>query len=177
MNKLLFRINNRFAAKQRGKMKEYHTLEYLIIHGRNERSKKEYRKTFSSYEEAQDFKEYLLSVGVKNLEFLRKKVKTFSEVKTRFASKLIREARPLSFHSFIYALINKEEVVYIGQSSHLQNRIETHINEGLKEFDHWAIAHKFPPNTERKEIEKREQRYIKIFKPKYNITHNQKSSE
>lgn len=153
-------------------MREYHSIIYLIRYGKNQQT--QYEKTFNSYEEADKYREYMIGQRkCKNFQMLRKQCKPFKDVKTRFAAKLISEKRPLSFHSFIYALINKDEVVYIGQSDSLQSRIKSHIRDKEKEFDSWAIAHKFPHNTTREEREKREARYIKIFKPKYNITHNQ----
>ncbi|MDA8256318.1 MAG: GIY-YIG nuclease family protein [Betaproteobacteria bacterium] len=60
----------------------------------------------------------------------------------------------------IYFLMQEGEIVYIGQSRNVQNRIAQH---GDKRFDSYAVL-PCPDAT----LEKNERRLILKFKPKYN---------
>ena len=63
-----------------------------------------------------------------------------------------------------YILIRKNEVVYVGKSVNLLSRINTHLNEGLKDFDDYDFIY-----CEKDELDKKESELIKKYNPEYNI--------
>ena len=75
----------------------------------------------------------------------------------------------------IYFLINKKEVVYVGQSVDIIQRVHSHRtpterNRGvLKEFTHAKYK---PYDVDKKKREELELRFIQRIKPKYNIIGN-----
>ena len=69
--------------------------------------------------------------------------------------------------SCIYFLCDGNEVVYVGQSRSVVQRIMTHIKEGVKEFDeHRIYILPTPPAA----LNQSEDHYIRILQPKYNST-------
>lgn len=64
----------------------------------------------------------------------------------------------------IYFLYNDDELVYIGKSQNIFQRIGTHIKEGIKEFNNWDYQ-EIDNENERSELEGY---LINVFKPKYN---------
>lgn len=66
--------------------------------------------------------------------------------------------------SGIYALFNKDELVYIGQSSNLYLRVLEHIVEGKKDFDGIKCAY----NNKLLDIQVMETILISKLKPKLN---------
>jgi hypothetical protein len=71
----------------------------------------------------------------------------------------------LTYCAFLYFLIDNEEVVYIGSTSDLSTRIWSHKKD--KKFNEV----KYIMGTDRVFILYEEERYIKMFSPKYNIEH------
>lgn len=73
----------------------------------------------------------------------------------------------------IYALIDKDEVVYIGQSSDVMGRLSAHRGS-TKEFTHFAIVERIDIQGQdvSEYTNKREFEYIKRLRPKYNKTGN-----
>jgi predicted GIY-YIG superfamily endonuclease len=78
--------------------------------------------------------------------------------------------------SWIYALIDGNEIVYIGQSTNLIMRLGSHISQREKKFDRWAIVEDLGDYCSDNELNKMEKRYIRKYTPKYNHVHNPKSS-
>lgn len=66
--------------------------------------------------------------------------------------------------SYVYALIQEEEIVYIGKSTNIMQRLGAHIQAG-KKFTHYAIVETSDCEDY---ILKREAEYIQALKPKYN---------
>lgn len=64
----------------------------------------------------------------------------------------------------IYFLYNDDELVYIGKSQNIFQRIGSHIKEGIKEFNNWDYQ-EIDNENERSELEGY---LINVFKPKYN---------
>lgn len=71
----------------------------------------------------------------------------------------------------IYALIDKDEIVYIGQSTNILVRISSHLTS-KKIFDSWSLVENLGIYTTSKEVNRLEEKYIKKFLPKYNKIHN-----
>lgn len=69
---------------------------------------------------------------------------------------------------YVYFLIDKDKVVYVGQTKCTwPQRIDNHLREGQKVFDDvWYVG------VPIKELDNVEKKYIKKFKPKYNVTNN-----
>lgn len=65
----------------------------------------------------------------------------------------------------VYFLCKGQEVVYVGQSDRILDRICTHIREGVKEFDRDRIF--FLP-CPREQLLMIEGQYIELLKPRYN---------
>lgn len=70
----------------------------------------------------------------------------------------------------LYFLFDREELVYVGQSSHLFDRIHNHLHSD-KQFDSIAII----PCSDQYVREIAEMLYIKEFNPRYNKQFNNKS--
>lgn len=66
----------------------------------------------------------------------------------------------------IYALIKKNKIVYIGQSSNILGRLSSHLNSN-KDFDSWSIIESWS-YIDSDSFNEIEREYIKTFKPKYN---------
>ena len=67
----------------------------------------------------------------------------------------------------IYFLVSNNEVVYVGQSKNIDARIYSHKKEQLKEFENVFIL-----TVPSRDLDHVEINFIKILKPKYNVTHN-----
>jgi hypothetical protein len=65
----------------------------------------------------------------------------------------------------VYFLCRGQDVVYVGQSDKVLERVCAHIREGVKEFDHERIF--FLP-CPREQLLMVEAQYIELFKPRYN---------
>ena len=82
------------------------------------------------------------------------------------ALELAREARAQVF-GHIYFLIDKGDVVYVGQSKSYKARIQTHTDGEAyveqKEFTHYSIL-----EVKLSEMDVVEQVYIQLLHPKYN---------
>lgn len=88
-------------------------------------------------------------------------------------NQILSQSKKIPFNQyFIYALIKNKEIVYIGQSLNIMARLGTHIQEGVKDFDSYAIVCK----ADESNVDIIEQKYIDDLKPKYNIVHNRHNS-
>ena len=93
-------------------------------------------------------------------------------VKDSLQYKLVSNKFKLKFNYYVYCLIHKNKVIYIGQSTNVVRRIKQHIKESTKEFDSWNVVKKIPYGVTADELLDYEKYYIKLFSPKYNIQHN-----
>lgn len=75
---------------------------------------------------------------------------------------IIKEADGNKILCGIYFLINQNDVVYIGQSVNIHSRIAQHKNN--KKFDKFSYIECGKPELSHLEV-----KYIKKFKPKYNL--------
>jgi len=90
------------------------------------------------------------------------------------SQKILLDKREIEKNCYIiYALINKDEIVYIGQTKCIPSRLGQHLNSN-KKFDSWAIVENLGANTTAKEVCLIESNYIKKLKPKYNKILNRK---
>ena len=67
----------------------------------------------------------------------------------------------------IYALIDKDTIVYIGQTRILPSRLGQHL-KSAKRFDSWSVVENLGADITPKEVNSIESNYIKKLKPKYN---------
>lgn len=147
---------------------------------------KTYNKVFYSNSQYINFKEWIKhKKGYTNVQFLKKEVK---DIKSKVSSLEIRKQnknkkdnltnyllstkKPVMFYKFVYCLIKDNEIVYVGKTINIQNRILQHKNENVKDFDGFAIISKLPNEITDAELLEQEQKYIKLLKPKYNVVHN-----
>ena len=68
---------------------------------------------------------------------------------------------------FVYFLLNKGEIVYVGQTTRGLNRIKQHFYENKKEFDSFKIE-----KCHRSRLYELENYYILKYNPKYNFKLN-----
>lgn len=98
----------------------------------------------------------------------------YDDEMNKIRKEILSKSKKIPFNQYyIYALIKDEEVVYIGKSSNVMARLGSHIQEGIKDFDSYAIVCK----TTESQVDSIEQKYIDDLKPKYNIVHNKHHSE
>ena len=71
---------------------------------------------------------------------------------------------------FIYALINKGEIVYVGQTKDVEKRLYSHANDKEKEFDSYYVEAVNPDC-----VDEIETFLIFVNSPKYNISKNENS--
>jgi excinuclease UvrABC nuclease subunit len=64
--------------------------------------------------------------------------------------------------SGVYFLIRNERIVYVGKSTDIYSRLNTHITDKKKEFDSFYVLKTTELNTT-------EKHYIETLKPEYNI--------
>jgi hypothetical protein len=72
-----------------------------------------------------------------------------------------------AFKPSIYFLLNKGEVVYVGKTINVGNRIASHLSEGSKLFEDIYFI-----DVLEKQLDELEQQFIGFYKPKYNIQFN-----
>lgn len=66
----------------------------------------------------------------------------------------------------VYFLFCESEVVYVGKSTNIVKRVHQHYSDG-KVFDRFAYI-----EFEERFLDYEERKYIKMYSPKYNISHN-----
>jgi len=71
----------------------------------------------------------------------------------------------------VYALVDRNKIVYIGQTKNVLGRLSSHI-KSFKKFDSWAIVENLGVNATSRDAIIVEEEYIKRLTPKYNIMHN-----
>lgn len=70
----------------------------------------------------------------------------------------------------VYFLIDRNEIVYIGQTTHFSNRIIAHKNDDEKVFDSYFVF-----NCEKDHLDGLESFLIMYHQPVYNILKNEKA--
>jgi len=161
-------------------------LEYIVkcqYYG----TSKTYNKVFYSEKEYLNFKNWINSKrGYTNTKFFKKSIsdnntKESVELDIKLNNKtkkdslksyLLNNKKEILFYKFIYCLIEKNEIVYVGKTINIQSRILTHRKDNSKSFDSFSIITKLPNEISDSELLKLEEKYIKLLKPKYNIIHN-----
>jgi len=81
---------------------------------------------------------------------------------------ILERQRPIKRGNYyIYALIHKNEIVYVGQSTSLLNRIANHCNS-KKVFDSWSVIESLGSFVSTEKFTDIERSYVSKLKPKYN---------
>lgn len=78
----------------------------------------------------------------------------------------IEQYSPELKHGYVYFLVNKDKIVYIGQTTHLRNRIRQH-KRSRKNFDS-AYSIRIPKDR----LTAVEGEFIQKYRPHYNQMHN-----
>lgn len=100
--------------------------------------------------------------------------------KKKLIHKNIQPIKPIKF--YLYFLFNKNEIVYIGETNKINQRISTHKSsrkywncqfkaKPIKEWTHY----RFITSSSSKQVKRWEKRLIKFYAPKYNVGHNSNS--
>lgn len=87
----------------------------------------------------------------------------------RFISQPITMELPVT--SGVYGLFDKNELVYLGQSSGIAHRVQTHLQDPRRIFD--SVGFVLVPVEYREVVERR---MIQALKPKYNRKHIKRKS-
>lgn len=114
------------------------------------------------------------------------------EVSLKTYDFILEEAKQFKDKKGIYALVYDNEVIYVGQSKNLYDRLKAHMNKNALQntikkvisedgkcnrckaiamynfIDNHREDMQFIILKETEELEKTEQHYITLFKPKYN---------
>lgn len=140
-------------------------MQYSIKYISNDRVK-EFTKTFTSKTSKDKYISKKLSQGAK---FLKVEHIRSRQYNVKLERDIISKKKKIVSSGCIYALIHKDEVVYIGQTYSIMGRLNVHINS-KKVFDHYAVIEWIDSGQDY--LDKREAEYIKELKPKYNSAHN-----
>lgn len=136
---------------------------YLVSYINPQGRKKEYKKTFKLERTKSQFIHKKMLEGCLNIKVERVRHSQYD----RSLEQVILSKKREYFDSVcIYALIDNNEVVYIGQSSDVMGRLSSH-RISSKNFTHFAIVERI--DTEDSDyINNVEREYISKLKPKYN---------
>lgn len=152
------------------KYKFYGKEKHLYKNFSNELERDRYKKWIKNQKGFSNVRLYI-NRGNLDEKVLIPKKKT---VKDNLHYKLVSNKYQLKFNYYVYCLIYKNKIVYIGQTTNVVGRIKQHIKENQKEFDSWNVVKKVPYGATADELLDYEKYYIKLFSPKYNIQHNGK---
>ena len=146
-------------------------MRYKVSYIMNHR-KKEFFKEFKTSKQRIEYINDKISNGALMFKCVKNQQKTPIEGRqdVDLAKEILSKKRKVVTAIAIYALIDKDKIVYIGQSSDIMNRLSCHISSN-KVFDHYAIVEWLDVTSQRL-IDQREADYIKRLKPKYNYVHN-----
>ena len=136
---------------------------YLVSYINPQGRKKEYKKTFNFERTKSQFIHKKMLEGCLNIKVERVRHSQYD----RSLEQVILSKKREYFDSVcIYALIDNNEVVYIGQSSDVMGRLSSH-RMSSKNFTHFAIVERID-TKDSDYINKVEREYISKLKPKYN---------
>lgn len=136
---------------------------YLVKYTNKADRKKEYVKNFTSNSQIEKFYYRKEKEGCRNIKIERIR---HSEYDRSLEREILSKKREYFKSVCIYALINNDEVVYIGQSSDIMGRLASH-NSSSKIFTHFAIVERID-TIDSEYVNKREKEYIERLKPRYN---------
>lgn len=136
---------------------------YLVSYINPQGRKKEYRKAFKTESKKDLFIQRKTFDGCLNIKVVRVRHSQYD----RSLEQVILSKKREYFDSVcIYALIDNNEVVYIGQSSDVMGRLSAH-RMSTKQFSHFSIVERIDtPDSDY--VNKVEREYISKLKPKYN---------
>ncbi len=140
---------------------------YKISYINKEGRRKEFHKAFKLKKNKDYYISKKLSEGATNLKC--EKVRVRSRINYNLEKSIVSKKKKIVSCGCVYALIHKDEVVYIGQSTHIMGRLNQHI-QSSKVFDHYAVVEWV--DAGQSYLDKRESEYIKALRPKYNTVGN-----
>jgi hypothetical protein len=106
-------------------------------------------------------KEHTLKILRAHIEICGRKVKQLVDQPLLDEDAILLLAGIRKKRCGIYFLIKNDEIVYVGQSVNIHNRIATH--ENVKDFDRFTYV-----ECEQRDLSRIEAMYIDMYKPKYN---------
>ena len=150
------------------KYKFYGKEKHLYKNFSNELERDRYKKWIRNQKGFSNVRLYIERSNLNEGVLIPKKM----TVKDNLHYKLVSNKFQLKFNYYVYCLIEKNKIVYIGQTTNVVSRIKQHIKEGTKDFDSWNVVKKVPYGVTADELLDYEKYYIKLFNPKYNKQHN-----
>jgi len=130
--------------------------------------KVEFNKSFKNRRSFENYVSLKISKGAKLIK--TSLVKPSSYYNEELESNIVKEKKNIVLTPCIYALIQDDKIVYIGQTYDIMRRLSVHI-DSYKVFDSYAIV-EWVQNKDSKHLSDLEAKYIKELKPKYNTIHN-----
>ena len=146
--------------------------KYLVSYINKQGRKKEYEKSFNLKRTKDQFIHRKIKEGCRNIKLEPIRFLEYD----RSLERAILSKKKRYFDSIcIYALIDNEEVVYIGQSTDVMGRLSVHKGTN-KVFTHFSIVEVISvdecPSSNSRYVDEREMYYIKQLRPKYNKAGN-----
>lgn len=145
---------------------------YLVSYTNKYGRRKEFKKNFISKDIRAQFIHRKISEGCRSIRVEPIRV---AEYDRSIEREILLKKKEYFNSACIYALIDKEEVVYIGQSCDVMARLAAHKNSS-KKFTHFAIVERISiddtNHNTNSYVNERETYYIKALRPKYNKTGN-----
>lgn len=145
---------------------------YLVSYINRQSRKKEYKISFKTSALKEHFIYRKKSEGCYNIKV--EPIRT-SEYDRSLEREILLKKKEYFNSICIYALIDNNEVVYIGQSSDVMGRLSSHKSSS-KKFTHFAIVERISVDDIDSNgtcyVNEREMYYIKSLRPKYNKAGN-----
>jgi len=145
---------------------------YLVKYTNKQSRKKEYKKYFKNSRVKEQFIHRKKLEGCLNIKI--EPIRT-SEYDRSLEREILLKKKEYFDSVCIYALIDNNEVVYIGQSCDVMGRLSSH-KASTKKFTHFSIVERISVDDVKYKgssyVNERELYYIKSLRPKYNKTGN-----
>ena len=136
---------------------------YLVSYINAQGRRKQYRKSFKLERTKDQFVHRKIAEGCRSIKVERIRHTQYDRSLER---EILSKKREYFSSVCIYALIQDNEVVYIGQSSDVMGRLSSH-KMSAKKFSHFAIVERIDTD-DKNYVDKVEREYINKLKPKYN---------
>ena len=140
-------------------------MQYRVKYISNNRIK-QFTKTFKSSKHKDLYISKKIKEGATSLKVEHIRSRAYN---VNLEKEIVSKKKKIVSSGCIYALIHKDEIVYIGQTYSIMGRLNSHINSN-KVFDHYSVIEWIDSGQDY--LDKRESEYIKELKPKYNSAHN-----
>lgn len=148
---------------------------YLVKYINNTGRRKQFKKKFASKRSIDQFLYKKAVEGCKSIKLTKLEPVRTCEYNKSIEKEILLKKKEYFDTCCIYALIDKDEVVYIGQSRDIMSRLSTH-RLSSKMFTHFAIVERVvidgSDHVPSSYLDERELFYIKALRPKYNKAGN-----